>query len=233
MKFLAVIGLKGISFSARLRFTQIYTNIKTLIEMEKLKKFLITTLIGGLLVILPVAILAALFNWIFKSATNIIQPLTNIILAKSDVKEFLADVIAVFVILACCFLIGLFVRTRFGKFFHNFIEDRVLKIAPGYNLIKETILQILGNKNSPFSKVALVQLFGNETLATAFVTDEHNDGSFTVFIPTGPNPTSGNIYHLKTQYVHPVDIPVEEAMRSIISCGAGSSELIEAYQKQL
>ena len=41
------------------------------------------------------------------------------------------------------------------------------------------------------------------------------------------------IYHLAGQFVHPIDVPVEDAMRSIISCGAGSSKLIEAYAKRM
>jgi uncharacterized membrane protein len=69
-------------------------------------------------------------------------------------------------------------------------------------------------------------------LVSAFITDTHTDGTYTVFVPTGPNPTSGNIFHLKGEYVHPVDVPVEDAMRSIISCGAGSSRLIKQYKKE-
>jgi uncharacterized membrane protein len=77
--------------------------------------------------------------------------------------------------------------------------------------------------------VALAQIFGNSTLVTCFVTDSHDDGSFTVFVPTGPNPTSGLIYHLEGQYVHPVKVPVQDAMRSVISCGAGSGKLLQQY----
>ena len=58
------------------------------------------------------------------------------------------------------------------------------------------------------------------------MTDRHEDGSFTVFVPTGPNPTSGNIFHMPASYVSLVDHPVESTMRSIISCGAGSAELV-------
>ena len=71
-----------------------------------------------------------------------------------------------------------------------------------------------------------MQLYGSDTLATAFITDEHDNGMFTVFVPTGPNPTSGQIFHLEGKYVHAVSIGVEEAMRSIISCGAGSGAII-------
>ncbi len=200
--------------------------------MNKIKLFINTTFLGGIIVILPVVILASAFGWVFNFITNLIQPLTNILIAKSDFKEIIAEGIVILIILMTCFFVGALVRTRFGKFLYVMIEQNLLKIAPGYTLIKETVLQILGSKKSPFSSVALAKLFGNDTMVTCFVTEEHFDGSFSVFVPTGPNPTSGNIYHLESEYVFPVDISVESAMRSIISCGAGSDELIEAYKRR-
>ncbi|MCZ6623769.1 MAG: DUF502 domain-containing protein [Deltaproteobacteria bacterium] len=198
--------------------------------MKRIKAFFKTSLLGGMVVILPVAILVFVFKWLFNLITDIVQPLTNLVMAKSQIQEILADILVITVILIACFIIGVFVRTRLGAFIYKTLETRILKVAPGYSLIKETVLQFLGSKKSPFSSVALVQVFGNETLVSAFVTDTHEDGSYTVFVPTGPNPTSGNIYHLKGKYVHPVDVPVEDAMRSIISCGAGSNKLINAHK---
>jgi uncharacterized membrane protein len=52
-----------------------------------------------------------------------------------------------------------------------------------------------------------------------------------VFVPTGPNPTSGNIYHLPGDRVRSVDVPVDQAMRAIISCGAGSTAMVVALNK--
>ena len=68
---------------------------------------------------------------------------------------------------------------------------------------------------------------------TAFVTDDSQEDMWTVFVPTGPNPTSGNIYHLPVSTITVIDISVETAMRSIISCGAGSASLLEAYHQAL
>ena len=201
--------------------------------MDKIKSFIMTSLLGGVIVILPVAILVAVFGWVFSFTTNLIQPFTDLVVANSDLKEIIADTLVLFVIFVVCFFVGLIVRTRFGKFIYHMIENHLLKIAPGYTLIKETVLQILGNNKSPFSSVALVQIFGNDTLVTSFITDEHSDGSFSVFVPTGPNPTSGNIYHIKGEHVHPVDVSVEDAMRSIISCGAGSTQLVESYKAKM
>ena len=199
--------------------------------MSRMKSLIKTSFLGGLTVILPVAILVFVFKWVFGVVARVIQPLTNLILIKSNLREIMADLLALAIIITVCFIVGVIVKTQIGRFIHTSLENSILKFAPGYSLIKETIMQFLGRKKSPFSSVALVQVFGNETMLTAFVTDEHSDGSYTVFVPTGPNPTSGNIYHLESRFVHQVDVPVEEAMRSIISCGAGSAMLIDAYRK--
>ena len=199
--------------------------------LNRIKSLIKTSFLGGLTVILPVAILVFVFKWVFGVVARVIQPLTDLILIKSNLREIMADLMALAIIITICFIVGVIVKTQIGRFIHTSLENSILKFAPGYSLIKETIMQFLGHKKTPFSSVALVQVFGNETMLTAFVTDEHSDGSYTVFVPTGPNPTSGNIYHLESRFVHQVDVPVEDAMRSIISCGAGSAMLIDAYRK--
>ncbi len=199
--------------------------------MDKLKGFLKSTVMGGLLVILPLALLVFIANWVFSFVRETISPLTGAVLAKWSLPPVVADVIVILLLVLLCAAIGFIVRTRVGGWIYQSVESRILRRAPGYSVIKETVVQFIGNKKSPFSSVALVQIYGNDTMVSAFVTDSHDDGSHTVFVPTGPNPTSGNIYHVKGEYVHPVDVPVEEAMRSIISCGAGSSALIGKKSK--
>ncbi|MDH3830708.1 MAG: DUF502 domain-containing protein [Gammaproteobacteria bacterium] len=202
--------------------------------MDKLKHFLKTSLLGGLVVILPVAILVSVSVWIFDLIASWIQPLTRIVIKDTQTNEFIAETFVIILIVAACFFVGVLVRTRLGGFFYNQVETRILRLAPGYSMIKETVLQLFGSrKDSPFSSVALAQIFCNSTMATCFITDTHDDGSYTVFVPTGPNPTSGLIYHLRGKYVHPVSIPVQDAMRSIISCGAGSRKLMEQYCPEL
>jgi len=200
--------------------------------MEKFRNFVRSTLVGGLLVILPTAIFLFAVTWVFGLVRRTIRPLTLFLMEKSPLQGIVADALVILLLIGICFAIGFLVRTRSGKWLHLFLESRLLMRAPGYSLIKETVQQFLGAKRSPFSSVALVQIFGNETLASAFVTDEHEDGSFTVFVPTGPNPTSGQIFHLPGRFVHPVKVPVEEAMRSIISCGAGSSMLVNKLDEK-
>ncbi|MCK4745674.1 MAG: hypothetical protein KAT15_01495, partial [Bacteroidales bacterium] len=67
-------------------------------------------------------------------------------------------------------------------------------------------------------------IFNSGTLMTGFITEDQGE-ILTVFVPTGPNPTSGNIYHLAREKVLFTKTSVDNGMKSIISCGAGSSEI--------
>jgi uncharacterized membrane protein len=204
--------------------------------MKRLREFFKSAVIGGLLVVLPSAIFLFIVTWLFGAMRGIIRvivPATAEVAKGPDstLMSVGVDMLVIALMVLICFAVGVLVRTKFGKWVFALLEANVLLKAPGYSLIKETVAQFLGNKKSPFSSVALVQIYGNDTLVSAFVTDEHDNGHMTVFVPTGPNPTSGNIYHLPDKFVHPVDVPVEDAMRSIISCGAGSSMLITGITK--
>jgi len=196
-----------------------------------MKQFIKTSLFGGLVVILPVAILGFFFKWLFKTVTDLIQPLTDYFSTIYPIPEFVADIIVILVILLTCFVVGIIVRTKVGNVLHKLFDDTLQQLAPGYRMVKEVVVQIFGkSEESPFSngKVARVRLFGEDcpTEVTALVTDHHADGTYTIFMPTGPNPTSGNIYHVKeSQVTLCPDIKLDSAMRTVIACGAGSGEL--------
>ncbi|TVQ14887.1 MAG: DUF502 domain-containing protein [Balneolaceae bacterium] len=196
-------------------------------KAKKARNIYYTTLMGGFLVVLPTVILFLVFKWIFLFILELISPVTMLMMQTGPMNEWVAGVMAIVLILIVCFIIGVIIKTRWGLTTHHTFEDNVMRYAPGYNLIKETVNIFLGRKTQPFSKVALVRIFATPTLMTALVTDEHPDGSFTVFVPTAPNPTSGNIYHLRPENVFLVDIPVEDAIRSILGCGAGSTKMLE------
>jgi len=198
-----------------------------------LKLFLRKSLFGGIVVLLPLVILA----WIAKSAfffvTDMIQPMTDYVINHYQFPELAADVLVVVLIFVGCFAVGTIVSTGLGKWVHGHFDQYLVKLAPGYKLIREIVSQFFGDSDSsPFSngQVARVRLFGEQcpTTVTAIVTSTHQDGTMTIFMPTGPNPTSGNIYHVPDNLVQLCpDITVEDMMKSIIACGAGSGKLFD------
>lgn len=198
---------------------------------QKLRNFVKTSLLGGLGVIFPAALLLIVFSWVFQWVGGIIEPLTRVIVDKSNMQAILVDILVITAIISACFFIGVVVKTRVGSFIRVKVEKWLGRFIPGYRLTTQTFQQLFGERPSTYSAVALVKPFGNDTLMTGFITDEHPDGSCSVFVPTGPNPTSGNIFHLKSPAVYRVDVPVEEAMKSVIACGAGSKVLVQSCQE--
>lgn len=200
--------------------------------MSRFKNFMMTTLIGGIAVVLPAALSAFLLKWLFKMVISIIRPLTRLVFAKSDIQVIFADAIVIAIILLACFVVGMIVKTRLGVFIQEGLDDYILKYIPGYSIIKETVLQFLGRKKFPFSPVVLVRAFENDTLMTGFITDEHPDNQCTVFVPTGPNVTTGFVFHLSRDNVYPLNVSADQAIRTVISCGVGSDRLINEYSQQ-
>lgn len=198
--------------------------------MQRFKLFITTTFIGGFLIFLPLVILLLTFNWMFELISNYLKPISTLLVEATRIQEFFAFLISVVIFLGICFFLGLFVKTRYGNILYNIFEENILKKIPGYRIVKETTTQLFGSQKNLFSGVALVNLFGNETLVTAFITEEHSNGWFTVFIPSGPAPTAGFAYHLPPQYVHRVKYPTDMAMKTVISLGSGSKSILEKYK---
>jgi len=187
-------------------------------------------MVGGLVVLLPLAIFYILVTFLFYSISGVAKPLLGLSNVQSAFKyPFLVDVFAFIFLLALCFLVGLFVSTRIGQVWVNAIERKILFKLPYYGTLREAVHQLLGNSNMNLFKVVLVDLYGTGTLATAFLTDESDGDYVTVFVPTGPNPTSGFVFHVKRHQIRYVDAKGEEAIRSIISVGTGSANILNKH----
>lgn len=197
--------------------------------MDRFKAFIQTVFIGGIAVLLPIVILILLFSVIVKFGVGFIEPFSKFLVDHFQMSGLQADAIIILCILVLAFLVGLLVQTRWGRKIHSLLERKFLENTPGYKMIKETTDQLMSGKASPLSKVALVRPLGNDSLMTAFITHEHVDGSFTVFVPMSP-PTSGFVFHLKSSQVHPIDVTTEEAMKTIIGLGTGSGKLMEQFR---
>lgn len=194
--------------------------------MNRFKSFVTNTFIGGLVVILPVLIFWYLINWIVSFLGNLLEPIASLFPIVSSYPN-LAKVIAFLIAIAFCFFLGLFVRTTLGNDLFNWVEEIALSRLPFYSTIKDTVKQFVGTDNMPFSKVVLVKPYGGAAKMIGFVTSRLEDGTYTIFVPTAPNPTSGFVIFVKEDDLEHLDITVEEAMRTNIGLGRGAEQVLK------
>ena len=195
--------------------------------MKKDRYSIVDNIKAGINALLPLAVLMVLLSWGMKVIFKLIQPIIVIMAPRAEDQTVFVKIAALILSLFIVFLIGAALRSKEGRRLFAKAEERIFMILPGYTVVKEIILQFIGTKKSPFSQVALVRTFGTATEQIAFVTDENEDGSYTVFIPTGPNPTSGNIFILPKDQVKIIDTKVEQAMKAIVTGGIGTNEIIK------
>jgi len=80
--------------------------------MSKFRKFLKTTVIGGVTVVLPVVLTVFFLRWMFNFIISLIQPITETVFRGTGWHQYLAHLIVFSIIVAICFIVGLVVKTR-------------------------------------------------------------------------------------------------------------------------
>lgn len=195
--------------------------------MIKIKHFITTAIIGGLVVILPIAILLKLFIWLFQWVTQLIAPVTGLVIAATQANDVLAQLLSIALILTSCFFLGVLVKTSWGKWAYESIEYWFLTRLPGYKMLKDLFTKLQPQSEQKFSKPVLVHFDQGEQEFLGFVTEEYGDDRFAVFIPTSPSPMNGFVVQTDASKIRFVNVSAESMMKTVIACGVGSADLIE------
>lgn len=193
--------------------------------MKRIAEFTRTTLIGGLLIVLPIYVTLLLLAKTVSGLLALLSPITGQIPADVELRAVLAAVILVGV----CFVAGLVVRTGLGLRAKNALERTLLEKIPGYSLVRGLTGRVTGSSEDATFAVALVEL--ENALVPAFIVEELKDGSYTVFVPSVPTPAAGAIYILPRERVHRVDVPFTTGVSVISKWGTGAGALVEAMQR--
>jgi len=196
---------------------------KKMHPLKQIRRFLVTTVVGGFAVVLPMALMVAIVQFLFNFVTRVISPMRGLIKFSPDVETWIIDLSSLLIIIIAFFLIGLVVRTSLGKRLFAAFDKRLLGQIPLYPTLRNTVQQFFGKKKMPFSQVVVANVLGARM--TGFVTDERADRTFTIFVPTAPNPTNGFVIHADHSELEFLDVTPEEAMRTIIGMGTGSEML--------
>lgn len=197
-----------------------------------LKRNVVVILLGGLAVVLPGLLLLMVLQWLVQLMAELLSPLTDLVSRSAGFDQWLALAVVTVLLLLACFAVGLVVRTRVGRWLHEVAESGLARVVPGYRITRDLVRELLGGREGARllgGEPALARIHGLESAVkvTAIVTSRHDDGSYTVYVPTAPFPTSGFVYHLPADCVELLPgVSVEAALRTVIACGAGSAEVL-------
>jgi uncharacterized membrane protein len=193
--------------------------------MKAFGEFARTTLIGGVLIVLPIYVSILLLAKSLSIVVKLLSPVTAQIPATMQFRQL----IAITILIAVCFLAGIIVRTGLGLRVQRAIETNLLNRIPGYALVRGLAARMAGRQEDDMFAVALVET--GEGLAMAFVVERHDDGAYTVFVPSVPTPAAGAVFIVPEERVHLVDVPFAKAASVISKWGTGARDLRAAMIK--
>jgi len=193
--------------------------------MRSFAEFVKTTLIGGVLVLVPIYLITLLLLKAFAGVMGLVSPISQGLPQTLPLRELLA----ILILIAACFVCGIAVRTGPGLRAKNAFERTVLERIPGYALIRGLTGRIAGKSEEDTFAVVLAEI--EDALVPAFLIEECDDEHFAIFVPSVPTPAAGSIYIIAKARVHPVDAPFTLAVSVISKWGAGSKELLAGMKR--
>lgn len=194
------------------------------------------TLLAGLLVLIPAYLTFYILRSVVLTFDEILMQLPATWLPPQSWQFPGMGLIATFLVVM---LAGLLARNFFGAYLVRGLENLIQKIPvvkSVYGLFRQVAEVLFGDKKSGFKRVVLVQWSREGVWTLALVasdlegtvlkslqtgkTIEANDRYLNLFVPATPNPTSGFYFIARESEVLPVNISVEQALKTIISAGA-------------
>lgn len=192
---------------------------------KKRVKFVMTTVIGGVIFLVPVVFLGMVIFKALNFMMLIAKPLANWLPIETLGGVALADIIAIFALLLICFLAGLIARHALAGAFIGQLESKVLVKVPGYAMVKN-VLKGFDSSDEEGLKPVILQLGTAERVG--FEVQRLPDGRSVVFIPGTPNAFSGMTQVLPRDQVTYLDVPLSRIIECSENYGHGLDKLVQA-----
>ena len=188
-------------------------------------EFVKNTLVGGLLIVVPIYLAVLLLLKAMQSVMGLVRPLAQLLPPWLPAD----NILSLLLVLSLCFLIGLAVRAPMGRALRERLEQSLFERIPGYALFRSLTQRLAGESRENVWQPALAEI--EDALVPAFIIEELEDGRFTVFVPSIPTPLAGAVYVLSRERVHPLDVPFTQAIQTVSRWGSGAKELVAAMHK--
>jgi uncharacterized membrane protein len=199
--------------------------------MQSLYRFLKTTLVGGLVVLVPVAVCAYIIAAVVKAVLRGLAPIAELLPAQDPGGIGLIGLMAIAIVVAVCFLFGLLVRTAGGRALGGWVEERLFNLLPGYELIKRVTQQFAGTGEETLGTPVAVRLGDSQQIG--FLVEELTPGQVTVFIPAAPALTFGAVHIVPAERVEKLSAKLTQVVDCISKIGCGSSRLLSAPRRPI
>ena len=176
--------------------------------------------VGGLMDLVPLLVTVVVLAFVIEKTDGFIRPLAFVSGQPWDFPGI--GIIALIIIF---YLVGLIISTRLGRTAMD-LKNAALNAVPVVGSIYGVTQQAATTMGSQyqFNRVVFLEWPREGMIAMGFVTGraastKTGDSMAIVYIPTVPNPTSGNMAFVMEDDLFETTVTVEDAMKMVFSGG--------------
>lgn len=190
--------------------------------MSGIGRFFKSTLIGGLVILVPMVVLLAILVWVVDLALKVILPVFEWLPNKSVGGVSLAVLAALASIIVGCFVAGLVAETALIRGLSQRAEQLAL-FMPGYALMKNVGAKLIGIEMKRPVQTVLVQFPASWQLG--FLMETLTDGRHVVFVPGVPRALVGELHIVLPGNIQFLTMSVSHALDALSRLGVGLTDI--------
>ncbi len=189
----------------------------------------------GLLLVTPIAATIVVFNFLFRLATGWMPELLAPFLELVQ-PAYLQRLFVLMLTLLLLYLVGILARNLIGRRLYSLSDwllIRIPVIRDIYMPASRILEALFSQRKTLFKEVVMLEYPRRGIYSIGFVTavlpsnmartatgSDPAETWVSLFVPTTPNPTSGVLIFAPRSEIHPIDMPIPDALTFLMSAGA-------------
>jgi len=189
-----------------------------------MRKFILTTVLGGVLFLIPFVLVVVLLGKGFMIMRTIAEKVDMLLPWDSVAGLPIVDVLAVLFLISCCFIAGLVARSSWARDLRNRVDDLLLQLVPGYAWIKGMTGSVSNEEAAAGFKPVWIRL--DDQYQVGFEVERCEDGLIAVFLPGALDPRTGALSYVESDRVEDLDSSFNEVAKNFKRLGLGTAAKI-------
>ncbi len=185
-----------------------------------MREIIRTTLIGGVVFLIPVAAIAMIIGKAFQFLKIVATPLANLIPINSLAGLALVELLTALLLLVVCLLAGLIAKSKPAQRVYRRIDKLLLLLIPGYSWVKGVTGDISDTEAKELFRPVFIRL--DDQYQLGLEARRTDDGLVAVYLPGAPDMRSGTLAYVTADRVQAVDVGFKEFSKAFTTLGRAS-----------
>jgi uncharacterized membrane protein len=193
--------------------------------LTALSNFFKTTLLGGLVVVLPLLLFWVMMDEILGLIVALATPIADLFPPETFDQLSEPSIVAALLILGTSFIFGVAIKLEMLAKLGRWIESATVGNVPIYRAIKQLSAGLIGAENGAGFKGGMLQN-ADGSCDIIYIIETLPDDRVVILVPFAPASFTGSVKVVAAAHVREFDSSAGEVSKVIANWGVGAAEML-------